>query len=74
MAALPVPSRHGDERFRRWFAKLQHTAPAPSRPVELPGDDLSLVWETPELTVDVIEEFLAGVHRLPEPSRQLSLI
>jgi hypothetical protein len=29
MAALLVPSRAGDERFRRWFAKLQRTGASP---------------------------------------------
>jgi pimeloyl-ACP methyl ester carboxylesterase len=118
MAAMLVPSRAGDERFRRWLAKLVRTGGSPRaaqaflravlevdvRPVlpliqaptlvlhrrdyqflsiehgrflaehlpeaklvELPGADGTLVWETPELALDLIEEFLTGVRRPVEP-------
>jgi pimeloyl-ACP methyl ester carboxylesterase len=39
--------------------------------VELPGADGTLVWETPELALDLIEEFLTGVRRRVEASRVL---
>jgi class 3 adenylate cyclase len=119
------PSRAGDARFRRWFAKLQRAGATPRaaqaflravlevdvRPilpliqaptlvlhrkdaqllsvehgrylaehipgaklVELPGADLSIVWETPELAVDCVEEFLTGVRRAAEPSRVMATV
>jgi class 3 adenylate cyclase len=125
MAAMQVPSRAGDERFRRWLAKLQRTAASPgdvqafvsaslqvdvravlplvqaptmilhrkdhpflsieharylaehihgAKLVELPGADLVLMWETPELALDVIEEFLTGVRRTAEPTRVLATV
>jgi class 3 adenylate cyclase len=125
MAAMLVPSRAGDERFRRWFAKLQRTGASPravqgflravleldARPilpliqaptlvlhrrdfqllpvehgrylaahipqaklVELPGSDGPLIWESPELALNRIEEFLTGAHRLAEPSRVLATV
>jgi class 3 adenylate cyclase len=42
--------------------------------VELPGADLSIVWETPELVVDCVEEFLTGVRRAAEPSRVMATV
>jgi class 3 adenylate cyclase len=120
-----MPSRAGDERFRRWFAKLQRTGASPraakallgaalevdARPilplihaptlilhrrdvhfipiqharylaehipdaklVELPGADLSLMWETREQALDLIEEFLTGVRRVPPPRRVLATV
>jgi class 3 adenylate cyclase len=42
--------------------------------VELPGADALLCWETPDLALDLIEEFLAGVRRAPEPTRVLSTV
>jgi class 3 adenylate cyclase len=125
IAAIWVPSRAGDERFRRWFAKVQRAGGSPRgalaslralleldvRPilpliqaptlilhrkdfqgvpiehgrylaehiphaklVELPGADLTLVWEAPELALDLIEEFLTGVRRSPEPTRVLATV
>jgi class 3 adenylate cyclase len=125
IAAIWVPSRAGDERFRRWFAKVQRAGGSPRgalaslravleldvRPilpliqaptlvlhrrdfqvipiehgrylaehipgaklVELPGADLTFVWDTPELALDLIEEFLTGVHRIPEPKRVLATV
>jgi hypothetical protein len=125
MAAMLVPSRAGDERFRRWLAKLVRTGGSPRaaqaflravlevdvRPVlpliqaptlvlhrrdyqflsiehgrflaehlpeaklvELPGADGTLVWETPELALDLIEEFLTGVRRPVEASRVLATV
>jgi class 3 adenylate cyclase len=125
LAAMMVPSRADDARFRRWFAKLQRTGASPRviqvllraalevdvRPllplvqaptlllhrrdvqilsvehgrylaehipqaklVELPGAYAALMWETPELALDLIEEFLTGVRRPAEPSRVLATV
>jgi hypothetical protein len=125
LAGILMPSRAGDERFRRWFAKLQRTGASPraakallhaalevdARPilplihaptlvlhrrdahfipiqharflaehipdaklVELPGSDLSLMWETREQILDLIEEFLTGVHPMPPPKRVLATV
>jgi class 3 adenylate cyclase len=123
--AMVIPSRTGDARFGRWFAKLQRIGASPStvqaflravlevdvRPllplihapalvlhrkdypfipvqhgrylaahipgaklVELPGADASLVWEAPELALDLIEQFLTGVRRPAKPSRVLATL
>jgi class 3 adenylate cyclase len=125
MAAMLVPSRAEDARFRRWFAKAQRTSlnPRAAQPylrammdvdvrsilplvqaptlilhrrdvqsfsveqghylaehipqaklVELPGADATLAWETPELALDLIQQFLTGVHRPIEPSRVLATV
>ena len=125
MVQIVAPSRAGDERFRRWFAKLLRTGATPRavqtrlrtvlevdlRPilpliqvptlilhrrdfqylsvdharflaehipgaklVELPGADGTLIWETPELALDLIEEFLTGMHRSTEPTRVLATV
>jgi class 3 adenylate cyclase len=125
LAAMMVPSRADDARFRRWFAKLQRTGASPrvvqvllraalevdvrpilpliqaptlilhrkdvqiltlehsrylaehipgARLVELPGADAALMWETPELVLDLIEEFLTGVRRAAEPTRVLATV
>jgi class 3 adenylate cyclase len=42
--------------------------------VELPGADLPLVWEEPQLALDLIEEFLTGVRRAVEPTRVLATV
>jgi class 3 adenylate cyclase len=42
--------------------------------VELPGADALLVWETPEVALDLLEQFLAGVRRPAEPTRVLSTV
>jgi hypothetical protein len=42
--------------------------------VELPGSDLSLMWETREQILDLIEEFLTGVHPMPPPKRVLATV
>jgi pimeloyl-ACP methyl ester carboxylesterase len=125
MAVTFVPSRAGDERFRRWFARFQRAMASPravqsflrasfemdARPVlpliqsptlvlhrrdfrlipiehgrylaehipgatlvELPGIEVSLFWETPELALDHVEEFLTGVHRAAGPTRVLATV
>ncbi|HYY79238.1 MAG TPA: adenylate/guanylate cyclase domain-containing protein [Actinomycetes bacterium] len=124
-AALYVPSRAGDERFRRWFAKLTRATASPrsvqsflraameidarsmlplvqaptlllhrrdypllpleharylashlrdGRLVELPGREVSLAWETPELALDHIEAFLSGARRAAAPTRVLATV
>ena len=125
MAAMMVPSRAEDARFRRWFAKAQRTSLNPraaqpylrammdvdvrsilplvqaptlilhrrdvqsfsveqgrylaehipeARLVELPGADATLAWETPELALDLIQQFLTGAHRPIEPNRVLATV
>jgi pimeloyl-ACP methyl ester carboxylesterase len=125
LAGILMPSRAGDERSLRWFAKLQRTGASPraakallraalevdARPilplihaptlilhrrdahlipiqharflaehipdaklVELRGSDLSLMWENREQILDLIEEFLTGVRRVPPPKRVLATV
>jgi class 3 adenylate cyclase len=120
-----LPSRVGDERFRRWFAKTQRAMASPraaqpllrtmlavdirtvlpliqaptlvlhrrdlpflsienarylvehipdAKLVELPGADAPLMWEEPQLSLDLIEEFLVGVRRAAEPTRVLATV
>jgi class 3 adenylate cyclase len=45
-----------------------------ARLVELPGADGTLIWETPELALDLIEEFLTGVRRTADPTRMLATV
>jgi class 3 adenylate cyclase len=42
--------------------------------VELPGADALLMWETPELALDHMEEFLTGIHRTVESRRVLATV
>jgi class 3 adenylate cyclase len=42
--------------------------------VELPGADVSIIWETPELVLDQLEEFVTGVRRVAEPTRFLAAV
>jgi class 3 adenylate cyclase len=42
--------------------------------VELPGADAPLMWEEPQLSLDLIEEFLGGVRRAGEPTRALATV
>jgi class 3 adenylate cyclase len=42
--------------------------------VELPGTDVSIIWETPELVLDQVEEFVTGVRRIAEPTRVLAAV
>ena len=123
--ASAIPSRAGDERFRRWMARVQRSIASPktvhttlralfqvdvrpmlpliqaptlvlhrrdfallpiehgrylaehipgARLVELPGADGPLMWETPELTLGHIEEFLVGVRPTAPPSRVLATV
>jgi pimeloyl-ACP methyl ester carboxylesterase len=47
---------------------------AGARLIELPGSDVDLTWETPELALDAIQEFLTGVRRTAEPDRVLATV
>jgi class 3 adenylate cyclase len=120
-----IPSRAGDERFRRWMARVQRSIASPrtvhiflralfevdvrpllpliqaptlvlhrrdfrllpiehgrylaehipnARLVELPGSDGPLTWETPELILGHIEEFLTGVRASAPASRVLATV
>jgi class 3 adenylate cyclase len=120
-----IPSRAGDERFRRWAARLQRSMASPravhhflralfdvdvrallplvqaptlvlhrrdfallpiehgrylaehipnARLVVLPGADGPLTWETPELTLDYVEEFLTGVRGTAPTARVLATV
>ena len=42
--------------------------------VELAGSDWGLPWQEADVAVDYVEEFLAGLRRLPEPTRVLSTV
>jgi class 3 adenylate cyclase len=42
--------------------------------VELPGADAPLIWEEPQLALDLIEEFLVGVRHAAEPTRALATV
>jgi class 3 adenylate cyclase len=45
-----------------------------ARLVELPGADVSIIWETPELVLDQVEELITGVRRIAEPTRVLAAV
>src|SRR5215212_8691155 len=45
-----------------------------ARLVELPGADGPLTWETPELTLDAVEEFLTGVRQTAPATRVLATV
>ena len=125
MASILVPSRSGDEQFRRWFALFQRAIAPPgamvalqralaeidARPllpliqaptlilhrrnsawvpfthgqyladhiaganlVELSGSDPSVMWETPQLILGHIEEFLTGTRPGQDLSRVLAAV
>jgi class 3 adenylate cyclase len=125
LLAVLLPSRAGDERFRRWYMKMQRAMASPkaaqaflrtmlavdvrtvlplvhaptlvlhrrdlqllpiehgrylaehirdAKLVELPGADAPLIWEEPQLALDLIEEFLVGVRRAAEPTRALATV
>jgi class 3 adenylate cyclase len=42
--------------------------------VELPGTELTLFWETPEVALDHVEQFLTGVRRVAQPTRVLATV
>ncbi|HXQ56664.1 MAG TPA: adenylate/guanylate cyclase domain-containing protein, partial [Actinomycetes bacterium] len=45
-----------------------------ARLIQLPGSDVDLTWETPELALDAIQAFLTGVRRSVEPNRVLATV
>jgi class 3 adenylate cyclase len=45
-----------------------------ARLVELPGSDGPLTWETPELVLDLVEEFLTGVRGTAPTARVLATV
>jgi len=47
---------------------------AGARFVELPGGDSGPFWETPELILDLVEEFFTGVRHGGEPDRMLAAV
>jgi class 3 adenylate cyclase len=120
-----IPSKAGDERFRRWMARVQRSIASPrtvhiflralfevdvrpllpliqaptlvlhrrdfrllpiehgrylaehipnARLVELPGSDGPLTWETPDLILGHIEEFLTGVRASAPANRVLATV
>jgi class 3 adenylate cyclase len=120
-----IPSKAGDERFRRWMARVQRSIASPrtvhiflralfevdvrpllpliqaptlvlhrrdfrllpiehgrylaehipnARLVELPGSDGPLTWETPDLILGHIEEFLTGVRASAPATRVLATV
>jgi class 3 adenylate cyclase len=42
--------------------------------IELPGTELSLFWETPELALDHVERFITGARRVAQPTRLLATV
>jgi class 3 adenylate cyclase len=60
-----IPAEHG-----RYLA--EHIPNA--RWVELPGADATLIWERPDLALDHVEAFLAGVRRVTGPTRVLATV
>ena len=60
-----VNVRHG-----RWLAEHMPNA----RLVEIPGKDHSFWYETPELALAEVQEFLTGTTYAPEPERMLATV
>jgi class 3 adenylate cyclase/esterase/lipase len=54
----------------RWLAEHLPNA----RYVELPGDDHSVLYEHPEVTIGEVQEFLTGTRNAPEPERVLATV
>jgi class 3 adenylate cyclase len=71
--ALVLHRRHDrlvNVRNGRWLA--EHLPDA--RLVELPGDDHSVLYESPELAFGEMREFLTGTRAGPEPERVLATV
>lgn len=71
--ALVLHRRHDrlvNVRNGRWLAENLPNA----RLVELPGDDHTVIYENPELTIGEVEEFLTGARSAPEPDRLLATV
>jgi class 3 adenylate cyclase/pimeloyl-ACP methyl ester carboxylesterase len=47
---------------------------AGARFVELPGTDYFFIWETPDLVLDQVEEFMTGQRHGGEPDRMLTTV
>jgi class 3 adenylate cyclase len=60
-----IPVEHG-----RYLA--EHIPRA--RLVELAGADATIFWEAPEVALDQVEAFLAGVRRIAAPTRVLATV
>jgi class 3 adenylate cyclase len=60
-----IPAEHG-----RYLA--EHIPRA--RLVELAGTDATIFWESPDLALDHVEAFLAGVRRVAAPTRVLATV
>jgi hypothetical protein len=60
----------------QWFAKYQRTGASPRVVQTFPRAfleaDVSIIWETPELVLDQVEELLTRVRRIAEPTRMLA--
>jgi class 3 adenylate cyclase len=54
----------------RWLAEHLPNA----RFVELPGDDHTLLYEHPDVTLGEVQEFLTGTRNAPEPERILATV
>ena len=72
--ADPGPAPAGRALHPHRARPLPRRAHPDAKLVELPGADLSLMWETRELALDVIEEFLTGVRHVPPPRRVLATV
>ncbi len=42
--------------------------------LEIPGSDVPVIWEHPDLVLEAVEEFLTGVRRGEEPDRMLATV
>ena len=57
-------------RNGRWLAEHLPNA----RLVEIPGDDHIFWYESPELALGEMQEFLTGTHYTPDPERKLATV
>lgn len=73
LPGIQVPTLVMVRRHNRWVSVPQSRYVAEhirgARFVELPGADSLPFWETPELILDHLEEFVTGVRRGGEPER-----
>jgi len=75
LRSIRAPTLVMVRRNYRWVSVPQSRYVAANIPgarfVELPGGDSSPFWETPEMVLDHVEEFLTGVRHGGEPERML---
>jgi hypothetical protein len=75
LSGIRVPTLVMARRNYRWVSVRQSRYLAEHIPgarlVELPGSDSHPFWETPDLILDHIEEFLTGVRQSGAPERML---